>query len=182
MARRFSSVVEGRNGAMIHSSPSATSPSGAMCTVPAALTVVTMISRIIGMSASGLREQRMPSRLEPRALLKRWIGGAAPVERLILRVALPQPPGNFCLHQLGPEIECMSAVALDAELVEQRERVLPNMVTRAAIDVDPVLGSLDAEIGIGDLCGDLGDLLRRVGKRFLVVHLQQRVAVVLRQA
>src|SRR5436190_348251 len=37
---------------MIHSSPSWMMPSGAMCTRPAALTVVTMVSRIIGMDSS----------------------------------------------------------------------------------------------------------------------------------
>src|SRR5437016_864340 len=140
MARRLSSVVEGRNGAMIHPSPSAISPIGAMCKVPAALTVVTMVSRIIGMSASGLREQRMPGRLEPRAILRWRVGRAAPVEGLVLRVALAEPPGDFCLHQLGPEIERMRPIALDPESIEQCQRIPPNMMAVAIVDVDAILG------------------------------------------
>jgi hypothetical protein len=51
VALRLSSVVEGRNGAMIQPPSSAIKPSGAIWTLPSSLRVVTMHSRIIGMTA-----------------------------------------------------------------------------------------------------------------------------------
>src|SRR6266487_2629975 len=100
---------------MIHSSPSAMMPSGAMWTVPVPFIVVTIVSRIIGMSALGLRAQGVPGRFQPGAVLHRCICGASPVERLVLRVALAQSPGDFRLGQLGTEIERMRAIPFDTE-------------------------------------------------------------------
>ena len=53
-SRRLSSVREGRNGATIQCSPSAMIPSGAMWTAPARSTVVTIVSRIIGIGSAAL--------------------------------------------------------------------------------------------------------------------------------
>ena len=51
VARRLSSVVDGRNGAMTKPPSSTISPSGAICTLPSSLSVVTIVSRIMGMAA-----------------------------------------------------------------------------------------------------------------------------------
>src|SRR5215470_6836783 len=119
-------VADGWNGAMIHSSPSAMMPNGAMWTAPASLTVVTMVSRIIGIgSLRRGRAQRMPGLPQPREILRRRrIDRAAPIERLVLGVALAEAPGDLGPHQLRPEIERVRAVRLDAEPGEQRERIL----------------------------------------------------------
>ena len=51
LAIRLSRVREGLKGAMIQPSPSSIRPSGAMCACPSALTVVTMVSTMRGMSS-----------------------------------------------------------------------------------------------------------------------------------
>src|ERR1700761_7546150 len=100
---------------MTQPSPSAMMPNGVMWTAPAALTVVTMVSRIIGIG-SGRRggTQRVPGPAQAGAVLLRPVARAAPVERLVLGEALTQPPGDLRAHQLRPEIERMRAVLLDA--------------------------------------------------------------------
>src|SRR3954464_945585 len=107
---------------MIHSSPSWMMPSGAMCTRPAALTVVTMVSRIIGIGlALGFCAQRVPGRLQSGAILRRGVGRAAEIERFVLRIAFAEPPRDLGLGQLGAKIERVRAVACHIESVEQRE-------------------------------------------------------------
>src|SRR5437868_2421275 len=110
-------------------------PSGATCTAPAALAVVTIVSRIIGIGGvlRARRSQRMSDLPQTREILARRIDGGAPVERLVLGVALPQAPGDLGLHQFGPEIERMRAVRLDGEPREQRERVLRHMVAGSVV-------------------------------------------------
>src|SRR5689334_10703171 len=132
---------------MIQPSPSAMMPNGAMWTAPAALIVVTIDSRIIGIgSLRRRRAQRVPGLAQTREILLRPVDRAAPVERLVLCVALAEPPGDLGAHQLGAEIERVRAVLLDAELAEQRERVLRDLVPATIVDVDAVLGDLDAEV------------------------------------
>ena len=58
----------------------------------------------------------------PRAVedvVRRRVGGNAPIERVVLRVALGQPPCDFGLGEFGAEIEGMRPVVLDAKLREQ---------------------------------------------------------------
>src|SRR4029077_801151 len=174
-ARRLSIVTEGWNGATIQPSPSAIMPNGAMCTAPEALTVVTMHSRIIGIgSVRRGCAQRVPGLAQARAVLFRAVDRDAPVERLILGKALAEPPGDLGPHQLGAEVERMRTVLLHAELAEQRERILRHLVAVPIVDVDAVLGDLDAEIVVLDLRGELRDLGRRIGKRLAFVQRQQR--------
>jgi len=111
---------------------------------------------------------------QPRQVLWRAIDRAAPIERLVLRVALAQAPGDFRLHQFGAEIEGVRRIVSELELREERECVLRHAMAVAVIAVNAVFRRLDAEIGVGDLRGQLGDLRRRVGERLLVVQLQQR--------
>jgi hypothetical protein len=83
---------------MIQPSPSAIRPSGAICTLPSSLKVVTMVSRIMGMAsrpkpASGgfafpLGDQRVAGFFQPRLVVGRCVGCYAPIERLVLGVAL----------------------------------------------------------------------------------------------
>src|SRR2546427_6318974 len=101
---------------MIHPSPSAMMPSGAICTRPSRSVVVTTVSRIIGMSGLGEAAQGVPHFSQPRQVFGRSVDRAAPIERLVLRVALAEPPGDLRLHQLGAEIERMRRVALHPEL------------------------------------------------------------------
>ena len=92
-----------------------------------------MHSRIMGMAAGLLL--RRPSRFflatsvwpgcfQPRLVVGGRVGGDAPIERLVLRVALAEPPGDLGPRQLRPEIEGMRAVLVHAELVE-RARTRP---------------------------------------------------------
>src|SRR5690348_7107053 len=144
---------------MIQPSPSAMMPNGAMCTSPAALIVVTIVSRIIGIGSVRRRgAQRMPGLAQARAVLFRAVDRAAPVERLVLREPLAEPPRDLGPHQLGAEIERMRAVLLDAKPGEQSERILRDLVPAAIVDVDAVLGDLDAEAVVPDLPGELRDL------------------------
>ena len=110
VARRLSSVVEGRNGAMTHPSPSSMRPSGAMCSLPSSLNVVTMHSRIMGMRAPPttlrllpffLHGQRMAGLFEARRVFTGLVGGHTPIDRLVLGVALAEAPGDLRLRQLG---------------------------------------------------------------------------------
>src|SRR6185503_2193715 len=147
ISKRLSSVREGRNGATIQWSPSAMIPSGAMCTAPDLSTVVTIVSRIIGMvSAALFSAERVPGLGEPRAIHLRPVGGDAPVERLILRIAFPEAEGGLGLHQLCAEVEGMRAIALHSEACEERQRIGRNVVAGAVVDVDAVGRRLDTEI------------------------------------
>src|SRR5712671_1304642 len=126
MALRLSSVVDGRNGAMIHPSPSAMMPIGVICRRPSAFVVVKIVSRIIG-TASARRvrgAQRMPRFAQARAVLYQTVDGTTPIERLVLGVALAQSPCDLSLHQLGTEIEGVRRILSYAELGKERERIL----------------------------------------------------------
>ena len=52
----------------------------------------------------------------------------------------------------------------------------------AVVDMNSVLGRLDPVVVVLHLRGNLGDLSTRVGKRLLVVDLQQRPPIASRQA
>ena len=97
---------------------------------------------------------------ESRQVFGQSVDRATPIERLILNVAFTKSPRDLRLHQFGPEIEGMGRVAPDSELGEKREGVLRKVMSIAAIDVDSIIGCLDAEIGVFDLCSQLGNLLR----------------------
>src|SRR5262245_60863682 len=102
---------------MIHPSPSAMMPNGVMWTAPLWLIVVTIVSRIIGIgSLRRRRAQRVPGLAQAgQILVLRPIDRAAPGERLVLRIALAEPPGDLGAHQLRPEIERMRAILFDAQ-------------------------------------------------------------------
>src|SRR5262249_20562382 len=134
---------------MIQFSPSAMMPIGAMCPLPLASAVMTIVSRIIGISISREATQRVAHLAQAREIFRRTVDRAAPVQRLVLGVALAEPPGDFRLHQLGAEIKRVRRVLPDAEMREKRKRVLRHPMAGAVVDVDAVLGDLDAEIGIG---------------------------------
>ena len=96
----------------------------------------------------------MAGLFEPRLVVGRRVGSDAPIERLVLSVAFGQPPGDFGASQFGAEIEGMRPVGLDPELGEEREGLLGYVVAVAVIDMDAVLGDLDAEILVAHLaCG-----------------------------
>src|SRR5260370_42435712 len=103
-------------------SPSAMMPSGARCTRPSAPAVVTMVSRIIGIElALRLRSaQRVSGFAQPGQIFRLAVDRAAPVERLLLGVAVFQPPGDLRLGHLGAEIERMRGVALDPQPVKHQ--------------------------------------------------------------
>src|SRR5262249_6322967 len=100
---------------MIQSSPSAMMPIGAMCTLPAASAVVTIASRIIGMSGSGEAAEGVPDLAEAGEVFRIAIDRATPIERLVLRITLAQAPRDFRFHQLGAEIEGMRRVVSQVE-------------------------------------------------------------------
>ena len=58
----------------------------------------------------------MAGLFEPGLVVGRRVGGHAPIERLVLGVALGEPTGDLGTGQLGAEIEGVRAVLLDAEL------------------------------------------------------------------
>ncbi len=70
---------------------------------------------------------------------------------------------------------------IHAELGEQRQRVLRHVMAVAVIDVDAVLGDLDAEVPVAHLARDRGDFVRRLREGPPRVHGQKPVGVVLRQ-
>src|SRR5580704_2350912 len=115
---------------MTHSSPSAMTPNGAMWTVPVAFIVVTIVSRIIGIgSLRWRRAQRVPGLAQTgEVFFLRLVDRAAPIERLVLHVALAEAPRDLGPHQLRPQIERMRAVLLDAELGEQGQRILRDLM------------------------------------------------------
>jgi hypothetical protein len=118
---RLSSVLEGRNGAMIHPCPSSIKPSGARCSLPDRSMVVTITSRIIGTLqsprhntsrcypvfavirniVSDIFPQRMARFAQAVLVFLRLIAPAAPVEQLILRVALTKRKSDLCLGKLS---------------------------------------------------------------------------------
>ena len=166
-----------------------------MCTSPSALMVVTMVSRIIGMAWSApssntgsfavalpLGDQGVPRLSELGLVVGGGVGGNAPIERLVLSVALGEPPGDLGARELDAEIEGVRAVRLDVELGVELEHVVGDVMAVAVIDVDAVLGDLDAEILVADLAGILGDLLRGVRERVAGVEREQPRGIVLGQA
>src|SRR5690349_19769835 len=102
-------VTDGWNGAMIHPSPCAMMPNGVMWMAPRSLIVVTIVSRIIGIALLRWRRaQRVPGLAKAgQVLVLRRVDRATPSERLVLRVALAEPPGDLGAHQLRAEIERM---------------------------------------------------------------------------
>src|SRR5580658_491006 len=100
----------------------------------------------MGLTLRAARAQRVARRAEPGPVLGAAVGRATPIERLVLRVTLAELIGDLGFHQLGAEIERVRAVGFDAELIEQGESVRGDEMARAAIDVNAVLGRLDAEI------------------------------------
>src|SRR5262249_37399435 len=153
-------------------SPSAMRPIGAMCTTPSGPAVVTMVSRIIGI-VSALRcrgSQRWARGRRRSQILARPIDGASPGKRLILGVALSEPPSGPRLHQCGTEKEGMGAVRRNAEPGVERHRILCHVMTTSVVDVDTVLGDLDAKAVILHLLGEFGNFERRVGEWPAVVQ------------
>src|SRR5262245_23609755 len=88
---------------------------------------------------------------EARAVLFRRGSRDTPRQRFVLHIALAKPPSDLGLHQLGAKVEGVRAVALNAKVSEEFERVLRYMVALGVEDVDAILGSLDAEIGVPHL-------------------------------
>src|SRR6516225_2073158 len=156
-SRKLSSVTDGRNGAMIQPSSSAIMPIGAKCTCPARFIVETIVSRIIGIGLPLSCAQGLPGLGQAAEIFRRTIGGASPIERRVLRVALAETPSDFRLHQFGAKVEGVRAVVFDVQLGEQRHRGLCNAMHLAIEDVDTVLRDFDTEIGIPDLAGELGN-------------------------
>src|SRR5215467_12774746 len=127
--------------------------------MPAASTVATMVSRIIGIGST-LRSrglQRGSYFGQPGLVLARLINGASPGQGHVLHIALPQPPSDLRLHQFGAEIEGMGAVRFDAKLRVERHRVRRHVMTMAVVNMDAVIGNLDAKIGVRDLSGEFSD-------------------------
>src|SRR5262245_28731176 len=159
---------------MIQPSPSAIRPSGAICTLPSSFRVVTIVSRIMGMAsrlkhASGgfalpLGDQRVADFFQPRLVVGGGVGCYAPIERLVLGVALGKAPGNLGAGKLGAEIEGMRAVLVDPELGIEIESVLSDVISVAIIDVDAMLGDLNAEVLVAHPACRLGDLLGALRK------------------
>src|SRR5262245_21229841 len=123
----------------------------------------------------------MPYFAEARQILCSTVDATAQIERLILNVALTQPPRDLGLHQFGAEIEGMGSIPPDAELGKEQGRVLRDVMRITVINVNSVVRRLDAEIGVFNLRSHLGNLLRGAGKRRPIMKLQQRAAVVLRK-
>ena len=65
-----------------------------------------------------------PASAKPRAVLFRRGAADAPGKRLVLHIALAEPPGDLGLHQFRAEIEGVRAVVLNAEPGEKFESVL----------------------------------------------------------
>src|SRR5262252_10471237 len=142
-----------------------------------------MVSRIIGTALLRcLGAQRVADLAQARAVFGRTIDRAAPVERLVLREPLAEPPCNLGSRQFGPEIERVRAVMADVELGKKGKRVLRDVMSVPVVDVDPVLGDLDAEIVVPHLRGQLGNLARSIGKRLSFVQRKKSGAVILRYA
>src|SRR3954468_6329096 len=124
------------------------SPNGTRCQPPSTALVVTMLSRMSGTpSALHARTHGVPRLLERGRILERPVGGAAPVERLVLGVTLAEAPGDLGLGELGAEIEGVRGIALDRELREKRKGVGPDRMDGAIVDVHAVLGDGDAVVG-----------------------------------
>src|SRR5215471_21627699 len=103
---------------MIHCSPSAMRPSGAMWTRPVQSAVVRIVSRIIGIDST-LRcrcLQCRPAFGKPGQIVARPVGSASPGQGYILCVPLAEPPCDLRLHQFDAEIKGVSPVCLNAEL------------------------------------------------------------------
>src|SRR3954451_16834267 len=100
-------------------------PIGVICGRPSAPTVVRIVSRIIGTaSARGTRgAQRMSRFTLACAVFGQTINPTAPVERLVLGVALAQPPRDLGFHQLRTKIEGVWRVLSNTELGKQRESI-----------------------------------------------------------
>ena len=107
----------------------------------------------------------MPRFAQARAVLGQAVDPTAPIERLVLGVALAQPPCDLRLHQLGAEIEGVRRILSNTELGKERESILRDVVAVSIIDVNSILGRLDAKVGVLDLgrqisaisCGVLGN-------------------------
>src|SRR4051812_43142497 len=112
-------------------------PIGVICRRPSAPTVVRIVSRIIGTASvrGGRGAQRMSRFTQGWAVFGEAIDPTAPVERLVLRVALAQPPRDLRLHQLGTEIERVRRILPNTELGKERESILCDVVAISVVDV-----------------------------------------------
>ena len=98
-------------------------PIGAICTAPSAVTVVMMLSRIIGIGPLLARRRalRASGRRARCAVDRSGASTATPQsQRSSCDVALAELPGDLGAGQLDAEVERVRAVILDAELGEQR--------------------------------------------------------------
>ena len=120
-----------------------------------------------------LGDQRVARLFEPRLVVGRRISRHAPVERLILGITLGKPPGDLGAGELNPEIEGMRSVLLNVELRVEIEHVLGDVMAVAIVDVDAVLGDLDAKILVAHFGGAFGDLLRRLREGLAGVQRKQ---------
>ncbi len=94
----------------------------------------------------------------------------APIQRLVLHVALAELEGGLRLHQLGAEIERMRPIGRDTKPGIELERIVSNVMSVAVIDVDSVLGHFNAEIRIADGFRGLLDLLGRGRDRLAIAQ------------
>ena len=133
-----------------------------------------MASRISGIASPvrRTRSERVAGRAEPGPILDAPVGCATPIQRLVLRVTFAELKSDFGLRQLGAEIECVRAVGFDSEFVEQGEGVGGDKMAGAVVDVNSVLGRLNAVVVVFHLRSNFCDLSTRVRKWRLVVDLQ----------
>src|SRR5689334_411926 len=110
-------------------------PGSARCSAPSGMTIESHSKpvRHAPLPTAGLRPQRVADGAQPRQVLARRIDRGAPLERLVLRIALAQAPREFRLHQLGAEIEGVRGVGGETELWKQRERILRHVMTVAIV-------------------------------------------------
>src|SRR5262245_65176124 len=99
-------------------------------------------------SLVALPAQRVTHFAQARESRRAPVDRAAPVERLILRVALAKTVRDLGLHQLGAEIESVRSIPLDGEFREQRERILADVMAVAIVNMDSVLGRFDQVVAV----------------------------------
>src|SRR3954451_1073280 len=85
------------------------------------------------------RLERAGGAREVRLVGRRWLDGDAPAQLVVLRVALAELVGDLRPRQLDAEVERVRPVGFDAELGEQVERVLGDVVAVAVVDVNAVV-------------------------------------------
>ncbi|MEZ5829445.1 MAG: hypothetical protein R3D01_14195 [Hyphomicrobiales bacterium] len=103
---------------------------------------------------------------QPRLIVGRRIRRNAPIERLILGIAFGEPPGDLGACKLGTEIERVRAVGAEVEPGIEIEDLPADVMAVFVIDVDAVLGDLDAEIPVAYGFGVLDDSSMLMGNGF----------------